>query len=96
MSFHRSAPRKLPAKLLAIRQAFGASQSQLIKALDLQTTTARISEYETGAREPNLFVLLAYANLSRVRLELIVNDQVDLFQFRDALARKFALTKRDK
>ena len=38
----------------------------------------RISEYETGRREPSLSMLLAYARVAGVHLEDIVNDQVEL------------------
>jgi transcriptional regulator with XRE-family HTH domain len=38
-------------------------------------TTARISEYEQGLREPTLRVLLAYARVARVHLETIIDDE---------------------
>ena len=38
----------------------------------------RISEYESGRREPPLWVLLAYARAAGVHLEDIVNDNVEL------------------
>jgi transcriptional regulator with XRE-family HTH domain len=49
-------PQHLAAKLLAIRQHLGLSQSQLIECLDLDRVdlyleNARISEYEHGTRE---------------------------------------------
>jgi transcriptional regulator with XRE-family HTH domain len=75
----RPKPKHLPAKLLAIREALGASQSQLAKALNVKITCARISEYEHGTREPNLLVLLAYSHLAEIPLERIINDDLDLF-----------------
>lgn len=74
----RPTPQKLPAKLLAIRQSFGASQSQMARALNCKISTARISEYEHGTREPNLFVLLAYSRVAEVPLERIVDDSLEL------------------
>jgi transcriptional regulator with XRE-family HTH domain len=35
---------------------------------------ARISEYESGVREPSLLTLLAYATVAGVHLEHIVDD----------------------
>ena len=41
---------------------------------------ARISEYETGAREPSLWVLLAYGRVARVHLETLIDDEATLPQ----------------
>lgn len=37
---------------------------------------ARISEYESGVREPSLSMLLGYASVARVHLEFIIDDDV--------------------
>jgi transcriptional regulator with XRE-family HTH domain len=78
VGYRRSVPQKLPAKLLAIREALGASQSQLVKALNVKISCARISEYEHGTREPNLLVLLAYARLVDVPVDTIIDDSIEL------------------
>jgi transcriptional regulator with XRE-family HTH domain len=49
----RGQPKHLPAKLLAIRKFRGASQTEMVQLLNFQITSARISEYERGIREPN-------------------------------------------
>ena len=41
-------------------------------------SVARISEYESGVREPSLWVLLAYGRVARVHLESIVDDNATL------------------
>jgi len=41
-------------------------------------STARISEYESGIREPALWVLLAYGRTARIHLETIIDDEVAL------------------
>ena len=41
-------------------------------------STARISEYESGIREPSLWVLLAYGRVARVHLETIIDDEAAL------------------
>jgi len=37
---------------------------------------ARISEYERGAREPNVLLLLSYARLAHIPLEYLVDDKI--------------------
>ena len=70
----------LPKKLLRIRRALGLSQIQLVKFMGIDETIAyhRISEYESGRRQPSLLVLLAYARVAGVHMEEIINDRVDL------------------
>jgi len=63
---------------LAIRLALCLSQSQLIRLLKIKTTPARISEYESGAREPNLLTLLRYSRVSKISLEYLIDDDLDL------------------
>ena len=46
--------------------------------LDHYITPTRVSECEHGKREPNLLVLLAYARLARVRVEVLIDDKLDL------------------
>ena len=38
----------------------------------------RISEYESGRREPSLWVLLAYGRVAGVHLEEIIDDHLEL------------------
>jgi transcriptional regulator with XRE-family HTH domain len=70
----------LARKLLSIRHALRLSQIQLVKAMEIDDQVAyhRISEYESGRREPSLLVLLAYARLAGVHLEDIVDDNLEL------------------
>ena len=76
----RPRPKRLAVKLLAIRQRLGLSQSQMAKRLsfNIQRSAGRISEYERGTREPSLMLLLAYARVAKVRLEKIVDDELDI------------------
>ena len=78
-SKRRGQPKLLPTKLLAIRKFRGASQTEMVKHLNFEITSARISEYEHGKREPNLLVLLLYARAGRVKVENLIDDDVDLF-----------------
>ncbi len=74
----RVKPQRLSEKLVQLRTTLGLSQNELIKALDLDLTQNRISEYETGKGEPPLPVLLRYARLAGVCLERLVDDELDL------------------
>ena len=70
----------LAKKLLAIRNALGLSQIQLVKQMGIDGVLAyhRISEYESGRREPSLWVLLAYGRVAGIHLEEIVDDKLEL------------------
>jgi len=74
----RPKPKHLAAKLLALRERLGLSQAELARLPDFQLTSARVSEYEHGAREPSLPVLLAYARVAKILLENIVDDDLSL------------------
>jgi transcriptional regulator with XRE-family HTH domain len=69
---------RLAAKLLQIRVGLGLSQSQIARLLDVGVNTPRISEYESGAREPALITLLAYAYLVGISTDDLIDDTIDL------------------
>jgi transcriptional regulator with XRE-family HTH domain len=73
-------PKRLPEKLLQIRQALGLSQNGMLKRLGLpeKLIQTSISGYERGAREPSLLVLLEYAREAGVYLDVLVDDGLDL------------------
>ena len=52
----------------------------MIRRLGLErlTSAARVSEWESGIREPTLPTLLAYGSAARVHLEAIVDDNAIL------------------
>ena len=74
----RPRPRYLARKLLTIRERLCYSQSEMIRLLGFQMTTARISEYESGIREPNLLVLLAYARAGDVSVDRLIDDELTI------------------
>ena len=74
----RYRPQRLPQKLLHVRKSLGVSQSQLLRLLELDLETSRISEYEHGVREPSLITLLAYSYLVGIPIDDFVDDTVDL------------------
>ena len=75
----RRRPPRLSEKLLQIRERLGLSQTEMLARLDLENMkAARISQYETNDREPNLMTLLAYSYAAGIHLEEIVDDELDL------------------
>ncbi len=75
----RPRPERLALKLLRIREALGVSQAEMVNRLEqLKIHPAHISGYERGEREPPLPVLLRYARLAGVCLDVIVDDGLDL------------------
>ena len=79
MGHPRPRQKNLGRKLRQIRETLGVSQPHMPARLGLHGMhPGRISEYETGEREPALFTLLSYAALAGVHLEDIVNDKVEL------------------
>jgi transcriptional regulator with XRE-family HTH domain len=77
----RPAPKRLGEKLLQIRSALGLSQTQIVKSLDYQESPlypAQVSNFEQDKREPPLHLLLAYARLANIPLEILADDKLDL------------------
>jgi transcriptional regulator with XRE-family HTH domain len=76
----REKPHKLPEKLLHIRLALKLSQNEMIKRLGLadKLTREKVSAFERGVREPSLPVLLQYARVARVWMDVLVDDELDL------------------
>lgn len=71
---------RLPEKLRAIRDALGLSQTAMLKHIGAEVLIEynRISEFESGKREPPLKILLLYARAANVCMEVIVDDDLDL------------------
>ena len=76
----RPRPARLTEKLRGIRSALGLSQNGMLERLGLAETHLRstVSSYELGTSEPPLPILLKYAHLAGVCMDVIVDDQMDL------------------
>jgi transcriptional regulator with XRE-family HTH domain len=76
----RRKPERLGEKLAQIREALGLSQNEMIKYLGLteELTRNNLAVYESGKREPSLLVLLRYARVVGIALEILVDDELDL------------------
>jgi len=76
----RKRPRRLPEKLLEIRQKLGLSQNEMVRRMGLEDEIERdyISKYERGTLEPSLWVLLQYARAANVSAEALIDNDLDL------------------
>jgi transcriptional regulator with XRE-family HTH domain len=75
----RPRPRRLAVKLLRVREALGVSQAAMVELLaQPKVHPAHVSGYERGEREPPLPVLLRYARLAGVCLDVLVDDELEL------------------
>lgn len=76
----RPRQQNLAKKLRQIRRGLGLSQIQMVKHMGVDGSVAyhRISEYESGRREPSLATLLAYGRAAGVHLEYIIDDNLEL------------------
>src|SRR5438067_4619996 len=76
----RPKPKRLAEKLLQIRLALELSQDGMLSRLELDESHFRsaISGYELGTREPPLPILLDYARIANVWMDVLVDDALDL------------------
>ena len=76
----RLKPKRLAEKLRQIREALGLSQSEMWSHLGVEDLIwfKQISTYELGTREPPLPILLRYARVAGVCVEVLIDDALDL------------------
>lgn len=76
----RVMPERLADKLRQLRLALGLSQAEMWSRLGVQDliVVKQISAYELGKREPPLPVLLSYARVAGICVEVLIDDALDL------------------
>ena len=74
----RLRPERLAEKLRQVRLALGLSQSEMLNRLGFDIHYTRISEYELGKNEPALPILLRYARVAGVTVDVLIDDEMDL------------------
>lgn len=80
MGHARPRPKHLAEKLRDIRLGLGVSQVEMAKRMGLEGEAGKnISKYEYDKNEPPLAVLLAYSRVSKIPLENIIDDDLDLW-----------------
>lgn len=79
-SASRPKPTRLAQKLLKIRSELRLSQNGMLARLGEEQELFRssISSYERGVREPPLPILLKYARIAGVYVEVLIDDELDL------------------
>lgn len=76
----RHTPRRLAEKLARIRSGLGLSQNEMLKRMGSpeKLLQSSISGYERGVREPPPLILLAYARVANVYVDVLLDDELDL------------------
>ena len=76
----RYLPNRLGEKFLQIRTALNLTQESMLKRLELPTefTQSNVSAYERGTKEPPIFVIMRYAEIANVWIDVLVRDSLDL------------------
>ncbi len=76
----RVTPNRLGEQLRHIRVALDLTQAEILRELDIEglATQSKISEFESGKRDPSLLILLQYSRLAGVHMEDLVDDEADL------------------
>jgi transcriptional regulator with XRE-family HTH domain len=71
---------RLAEKLRQIRLALGLSQSEMWRYLGVEDLIVfkQISTYELGKREPPLAILLRYARVAGVCVDVLIDDELEL------------------
>jgi transcriptional regulator with XRE-family HTH domain len=71
---------RLPEKLRQIRLALGLSQNEMISRLGFigELIREELSAFERGIRQPPLGVLLEYARVAGVYVDVLIDDELDL------------------
>lgn len=76
----REMPARLGPKLRAIREYLGLTLDDMAIALGRSDTgrRARVLEWETGKRQPDLHSLLVYARLVNIPVDVLIDDEAVL------------------
>lgn len=77
----REHPKRLGEKLREIRERLNLSQEQMAERLRVIKSSVQpghISELERGLREPTLPLLLRYAQIAGVYVDVLIDDDLDI------------------
>lgn len=78
---NRKKPDRLAEKLLAIRKRLELSQTALkdkLESEDYLIYKGDISNYELGKSEPPLVILLRYARLANISVDVLIDDELNV------------------
>lgn len=73
-------PKRLAEKLKQIRIQLRLSQNELLEKIGFSEYIfqGNVSQYELGRREPPLPVLLRYAQLAKISVDVLIDDDQNL------------------
>jgi hypothetical protein len=76
----RLKPRRVAEKLREVRMALGLSQNEMINRLGFAEELIReeLSAFERGIRQPPLGVLLGYARMAGICVDVLIDDELEL------------------
>lgn len=76
----RYVPARLGEKFLQIRNALNLTQQSMLERLGLppEFSQSNISAYERGTKEPPVYVIMKYAEVANVWIDVLVRDSIDL------------------
>lgn len=76
----RQTPTRLGLKLKLIREHLNLTLDEMAEAIGRHDAArrARVHEWETGQRQPDLKSLLAYSRLVGVSTDALIDDDLDL------------------
>lgn len=86
----RPQPRLLAKKLKRIRVELAIGQAEMARLLDHGPSPpdgALVSRFERGEREPNLFVIVAYARLAKISTDVLIDDQWSVSELAKAMRK---------
>lgn len=86
----RRRPQLLHLKLAMIRESLKVNQADMARILvaaiksrsGIKIKSCRVTDYESGNREPDLLLMVAYVRLGKVQMESVVDDTVSVESFR--------------
>lgn len=73
-------PKRLAEKLKQIRVGLDLSQNELLEKIGFSEYIfqGNISQYELGRREPPLPILLKYAQIAGITVDILIDDEIEL------------------
>jgi transcriptional regulator with XRE-family HTH domain len=83
-------PERLAEKLFQIRSSLNLSQAEMIRKLCLENKLTRedVSKFERGLRLPSLLTLLRYARAANTSVDVLIDDELELFEEIPSRAKK--------
>lgn len=87
----RPQPKYLARKLRAIRETLEIGQAEMARQLGKvpgNPDGAMVSRFERGEREPNLFVIVAYARVAGINAQVIIDDDWTVRELVEQMPKK--------